>query len=303
MSDPLEEIFGTLFSQPALKPGQKMSIADAHLMHKGGIGAFFKPGLTPKEALEGRISKGLFVVESDSTLRKTLKDTFKDTAFDVFASPSYEEALKTIEFYKRMEYALFADKFPEKTGGKPRKLADKLYDAFNQKWPEGKVFVFAETPTKLAKPYAGIIQKKDGIGAVYRTLITDAEGRKPHKHKILVGDDHIEQLKGELEKGLQGMEVDYVATPQEVIKKAGENRYCIIITDLQYTPEGQEGFDVLEKVKDKTANLLLWTAAADNTFIREMGKQSGALAVYSKKQTPEMLADIRKNLGLKGDKE
>ena len=43
-------------------------------------------------------------------------------------------------------------------------------------------------------------------------------------------------------------EVEFVNNPEEVIKKARTENYTIIVTDLMYTPGGQEGFDVLENL-------------------------------------------------------
>ena len=93
--------------------------------------------------------------------------------------------------------------------------------------------------------------------------------------KILVGDDMIDFAK-KVFPAIPDTEVEFVNNPEEVIKKARTENYTIIVTDLMYTPGGQEGFDVLENLKDLKIRKILWTGNAYNQGIRERAEDLGA---------------------------
>lgn len=71
-------------------------------------------------------------------------------------------------------------------------------------------------------------------------------------------------------------EVEFVNDPKEVIKKARTGEYTIIVTDLMYTPGGQEGFDVLESLRDLKIRKILWTGNAYNLGVQERAEYLGA---------------------------
>lgn len=93
--------------------------------------------------------------------------------------------------------------------------------------------------------------------------------------KILVGDDSIEFAKKSFPY-IPNAEIEFVSTPEEVIRKGKTGQYNIIVTDLNYTPEGQEGFKVLEELKGLGARLILWTGNAYDAGIRQRGESLGA---------------------------
>lgn len=78
--------------------------------------------------------------------------------------------------------------------------------------------------------------------------------------RVLIGDDN-ERIANSLARALRprGLEADLADTPQEVIAKAGAGNYSAVITDLEYTPEGREGFEVLRAIKDLPALKILYT--------------------------------------------
>jgi CheY-like chemotaxis protein len=112
--------------------------------------------------------------------------------------------------------------------------------------------------------------------------------------KILVGDDKIEFFRGGLERALQDIGVDFANSPQIVLELARKTNYDVIVTDLQYTEGGVEGFGVLQNIRDLAPVRILWTAAAGMREVHEVARQCGASYVYGKKQTDEMLATIRR---------
>ncbi len=71
-------------------------------------------------------------------------------------------------------------------------------------------------------------------------------------------------------------EVEFVETPEQVIEKALGGGYTVIVTDLDYTPRGREGFKVLEALKDVDARKVLYTGAAQEPGVKERAKELGA---------------------------
>ncbi len=93
--------------------------------------------------------------------------------------------------------------------------------------------------------------------------------------RILVGDDRIEFAKQAMPY-VPGAEVTFVDNPQQCIAEARTGRYGLVITDLQYTPEGTEGFDVLEALQDLSVRKILWTGASHTPGVRERAEELGA---------------------------
>lgn len=79
--------------------------------------------------------------------------------------------------------------------------------------------------------------------------------------RILVGDDNP-QVRESLARDLKlrNLEVDLVSNPQEVVAKARTGNYDVVVSDLQYTPEGREGYDVLRELQNIRAKKVLYTA-------------------------------------------
>jgi len=115
--------------------------------------------------------------------------------------------------------------------------------------------------------------------------------------KILWGDDQKEfltSMKSALEPKYK---IDIALNPEEVIEKAEQKKYDLVITDLRYSEGGKEGFDVIKAVKDKVKYVILCSADAKNTQIQKTAKTAGA---YDILQKPVFLLDLKEYLkGLK----
>jgi hypothetical protein len=93
--------------------------------------------------------------------------------------------------------------------------------------------------------------------------------------RILVGDDRIELVK-RLFPYIPDAEVEFVETPEQVVERALAGGYTVIVTDLDYTPRGREGFKVLEALKGVPARKVLYTGAAQEPGVKERAKELGA---------------------------
>jgi DNA-binding response OmpR family regulator len=112
-------------------------------------------------------------------------------------------------------------------------------------------------------------------------------------NKILIGDDN-QEVKEFLARTLKlrGLEVDLVSTPHETIAKAKENQYSVIITDLEYAPNGREGYDVLRAIKGLPATKILYTGLEGFEFVME-GILNGADAVILRKNQSHLLDTLQ----------
>jgi hypothetical protein len=90
--------------------------------------------------------------------------------------------------------------------------------------------------------------------------------------KILLGDDHLDFAKKAMPY-IPGAEVTYLDDHEEVIAEAKTGDYDLVITDLQYTPNGTEGFTVLEELQDLDVRKILWTAAASQPYVKEKANE------------------------------
>ncbi len=70
-------------------------------------------------------------------------------------------------------------------------------------------------------------------------------------------------------------EIKYVSTPKEVIQLGLTGAYGTIISDLQYTPNGTEGFDVFEALKRVSCRKILWTGAAQEKEVQKKANDLG----------------------------
>jgi DNA-binding response OmpR family regulator len=104
--------------------------------------------------------------------------------------------------------------------------------------------------------------------------------------KILWGDDDAGILKlfqFNLEHAFKEnkLKVDTATNPEEVVSKAMQNSYDLIITDLNYTHRGREGFDVIRKVQGLAQYVILCSGSIDET-VEETAKEAGAYGAIDK---------------------
>lgn len=117
--------------------------------------------------------------------------------------------------------------------------------------------------------------------------------------RILVGDDQTEFARQNFPY-IPDAEIEFVSTPEEVVEKGKTGDYSIVITDLNYTPNGQEGFKVLEELKGLGARLILWTGNAYDPGIRAKGEELGA-EVLDKDEIGALVGQVVSKTPLKKD--
>lgn len=93
--------------------------------------------------------------------------------------------------------------------------------------------------------------------------------------KILIGDDNLDFARESMPY-IPDCQTVYVATPGEVIARVQQEPFDVIITDLQYSENGEEGFVILEAIRGITARKILWTGAADHEDVRKRAAELGA---------------------------
>lgn len=93
--------------------------------------------------------------------------------------------------------------------------------------------------------------------------------------KIILGDDRIDFAKQNF-PAIPNSQVEFVDNFQELIDKAKQSKYDMVITDLDYTYRGAEGFRVLEELRDNPARKILWTGRGSDPEVRMKGKALGA---------------------------
>jgi len=107
------------------------------------------------------------------------------------------------------------------------------------------------------------------------------------KIKILIGDDNEAFIKS-IKRMLIGLDIDYFLTPEEVIANAEARAYDAIITDLEYTEEGREGYDILEKVRELSPIRVLYSGKADQQDVIEAAYAAGATYIIEKSNVMEL---------------
>lgn len=93
--------------------------------------------------------------------------------------------------------------------------------------------------------------------------------------KILVGDNDLNFARSNF-PFIPNAEVEFIADPKELIRKATSGSYSTIVTDLNYSEGGQEGFKVLEALRGVSARKILWTGNAYDAGVRERAQSFGA---------------------------
>ena len=115
--------------------------------------------------------------------------------------------------------------------------------------------------------------------------------------RVLFGDDKPE-IREDLTKALREckLKVDLASTPQEVIAKARAGNYLAVITDLNYTRDGNEGYDVLRELRDNSSCKILYTAKMGFEFAAE-GLEKGADYVILRKDKSQLIELVTKLAG------
>jgi DNA-binding NtrC family response regulator len=118
--------------------------------------------------------------------------------------------------------------------------------------------------------------------------------------KILIGDDN-KQVRNSLARALKirELESDLASTPQETITKARSGEYYAVITDLGYTKDGREGYNVLRAIADLHAVKILYTGQMGFEYAAEAFSVGADYAVLRKdqKQLMEVLDLVVKQEG------
>lgn len=115
--------------------------------------------------------------------------------------------------------------------------------------------------------------------------------------KVLIGDDSS-QIRNTLARQLMvmGLESDLRATAEEIIGAAKKENYLAIITDLEYTSNGEEGYRILEETRELPTTRILYTGRRGfETFVEALGH--GADYVVLRKDLAELLEIIEEIKG------
>jgi CheY-like chemotaxis protein len=80
---------------------------------------------------------------------------------------------------------------------------------------------------------------------------------------ILYGDDNEgNRLKVAESLRERGYEVDLTNSPQELVSKARNGNYSAVISDLEYSPNGTEGYEVIRQMRNLPTLKILFTGRA-----------------------------------------
>ena len=101
---------------------------------------------------------------------------------------------------------------------------------------------------------------------------------------ILFGDDNASMFKLPVKKRFPEYTIEFYCTPEEIIEKAKQGKFKTIITDLNYTKGGEEGFNVLSEVKGCSDIRILHTGIfrGEEAKMMETAGRYGATHVVSK---------------------
>jgi len=119
--------------------------------------------------------------------------------------------------------------------------------------------------------------------------------------RILYGDDN-EQNRNALARALRlrKYEVESVGTPQEFVAKAKANSYHALITDLEYTENGREGYEILRQVRGIPALKILFSGVAGFEHEAE-AYESGADFAVMKKDSSALVKLLDEKLNSGGE--
>jgi len=134
--------------------------------------------------------------------------------------------------------------------------------------------------------------------------MTNTNEKQVERKRILIGDDKQKE-RTSLARALGNYNLTFAEAPDEVINKARQSRYDLIITDLEYTEGGKEGFQVLREIKDLSEKRILYTGRRGFEMVME-GIFAGATEVVEGKNLSQLLEIVselnskRENTELKG---
>jgi DNA-binding NarL/FixJ family response regulator len=112
--------------------------------------------------------------------------------------------------------------------------------------------------------------------------------------KILIGDDRIDVIRA-MKNALSNLEVITALTPDKTIELAESAHPDVLVTDLQYTQNGTEGYRVLIKTKDIVPVRILFTAAANHPSVKYLSGVYHANFLYHKNQFSELVDFLNLN--------
>jgi CheY-like chemotaxis protein len=119
--------------------------------------------------------------------------------------------------------------------------------------------------------------------------------------RVLYGDDK-EQNRNALARALRlrNLEVDLVSSPQELVAKARAEKYRVIVTDLDYTLEGREGYQVLKEIRNLPALKVLFSGVCGFEYEAEAYEKGADYAVM-RKDSSALLKLLDEKLNLAGE--
>jgi CheY-like chemotaxis protein len=114
--------------------------------------------------------------------------------------------------------------------------------------------------------------------------------------KILYGDDN-EQNRQRVAESLRerGYNVDLVDSHQEFISRARAGDYRALVTDLDFSPEGAEGYEVMRQIRKVPSLKILFTGRVGFENAVE-GLERGADWVVLHKNLGELVKVLEKEL-------
>lgn len=117
--------------------------------------------------------------------------------------------------------------------------------------------------------------------------------------RILYGDDK-EENRNALSRALKlrKLEVDLASTPEEFLKMARSGNYGVLITDLEYSNDGREGYEVLRQIRELSALKVLYSGVSGFEYAAEAYESGADLTVLGKNESSLMsLLDEKLNSG------
>ena len=117
-----------------------------------------------------------------------------------------------------------------------------------------------------------------------------------NQQKILVGSDTIEVARENFPY-IPGTRVNYSSTPDDVVARVREGDISVLVTALDYSPGGKEGFRILENLVDVPVRKVLWVLE-DSPEIRARAAELGA-EVLGRNQLASLVGQVISNAPLK----
>src|SRR3989338_10688700 len=116
--------------------------------------------------------------------------------------------------------------------------------------------------------------------------------------EILIGDDmlapeEIKLFEKRVPELMDKCNFTYVNTPREILEMIKTRKWDCIVTDLNYTRGGMEGYAILQEVKECTTVRILWTSDVDEKpEVVQKGIEAGATCVIEKHKLGERLKEL-----------